>query len=98
MGVIHHVAKSTPWVDRSGFSTAEISGSVQGTTGNQAHRHATRRENTALHFELDSYHSGRSEWSDWYGLTAQAINMANANTIDSQEIISFAAGLNGTIN
>ena len=30
---LHHVAKSTPCIDRSGFSAAEISGSAEGTGG-----------------------------------------------------------------
>ena len=42
------MAKSTPCIDQPGVLAGKSSGSAKGPTGNQTHRHATRRENTSL--------------------------------------------------
>ena len=92
---LHHVAKSTPCIDRSGFSTAEISGSVQGPTGNQAHRHATRRANTALTpYRSQSLVLPIPGRALCVPLLLQLTLVLHSN----QYAISFASGLTGIIN
>ena len=74
------------------FSAAESSGSVQGPTGNQTHRHATRREDTSLHGASDGYQSSQFWTLALYG--PQSF-IADANTAN-QYAITFA--VTGTID
>ena len=93
------MAKSTPCIDRSEVLAAEISGSQKGPAGNQAHRHATRRAILALHTQSDCHIPWPTQPVRQGTVTLrQAIDMANADTTDSQEVIGFAANLQGTID
>ena len=88
------MAKSTPCIDRSGVLAGGSSGSVQGPTGNQTHRHATRKASLLSTVPI----TVTSLADSGTGTLRAAITTADAGSISNQYAIGFASGLTGTIN